>query len=282
MSSIRIMTHNLWKNDQNHAWWAERGEDCSAAARIPGFLQVYRELMPDIIGCQEVSQQMADKLMIAAAEEQIPFALLWGRDTPIIYRRDKLQLLDSDFALYPERIDEMPGCFNNAATKSYCIAVFQTKASQKCFVFATTHLWYRSGDPNNSDYQPFSNEARKWQLQLLMEKVSRLQDRYACPAVIVGDMNADYNSLAVQSALKQGFVHGHDVAREFADETMGYHNCSHFGYEAHYFDKPFANAIDHIFLKGFASDAVTHFRRYSPDYYLPLSDHSPAFVDIEF
>ena len=27
--------------------------------------------------------------------------------------------------------------------------------------------------------------------------------------------------------------------------------------------------------------AVKCFERYSPDYYYPLSDHSPAFIDIE-
>jgi exonuclease III len=41
-------------------------------------------------------------------------------------------------------------------------------------------------------------------------------------------------------------------------------------------------AIDHIFVAGAGKDAVKRFERYSPEYYFPISDHSPAYIDIEF
>ena len=52
---IRLMTHNVWNRDTNSPKWAEKGEDCSAQARVGGLLRVYRETLPDVIGGQEVS-----------------------------------------------------------------------------------------------------------------------------------------------------------------------------------------------------------------------------------
>ena len=111
---LRIMSHNLWKNDDNRPAWSEKGLDCSAETRSKGFIQVYTELLPDLIGCQEVSSLMAEKIICGCSDLGVKYALLWGKDTPIIYRPDKLELIDSDFSLYPEALPEHDGCFNNS------------------------------------------------------------------------------------------------------------------------------------------------------------------------
>ena len=51
------------------------------------------------------------------------------------------------------------------------------------------------------------------------------------------------------------------------------------GYETKYYDWPFEDAIDHIYVTPDAK--VKRFERYSPDYYFPISDHSPAYIDVE-
>ena len=61
MSKIRLMTHNLWRKDNNSPGWEEKGYDCSAQARSKGFVKLYGELAPDVIGCQEVSPRMAER-----------------------------------------------------------------------------------------------------------------------------------------------------------------------------------------------------------------------------
>ncbi len=278
---LRIMTHNQWKNDDNLPAWGEQGKDCSAAVRMRGFTRVYAETLPDIIGGQEVSATMADLLIRYTAENGMRYALLWGRDTPILYRPDKLELVDSEFSLYPDEFPGHEGVFNNSQTKSHAIAVFRIKESGKLLIFASTHLWWKSGKPSSPDYQPYSDEARAYQISLLITRIDALQEKYACPAIIVGDLNADYQSLAVGAAFAHGFVHAHDVATEHADETMGYHDCFAWGYHAYYRDTPFETAIDHILLRGMPEGAVKRFERFSPDYYLPLSDHSPAYIDLE-
>ena len=44
---------------------------------------------------------------------------------------------------------------------------------------------------------------------------------------------------------------------------------------------PFEKSPDHIPVKYAAEDFVRRFERYTPDYYLPLSDHSSVFADVE-
>ena len=281
MSRIRLMTHNQWKNDRNLPEWEKIGADCSASVRVRGFVRVYADTMPDIIGCQEVSPTMADFLVRYSAEQGMTYALLWGRDTPILYRQELFELVDSEFSLYPDELPGRDGIFNNDCTKSYAIAVFRTKESGRLFIFATTHLWWKSGDPKSSYYQAYSDEAREYQMSLLIERIDNLQAKYDCPAIIVGDLNTHYTSKAVKYAFEKGFVHGHDVATEYAEEAIGYHACFGWGYRAYYEDKPFVEAIDHILLRGVPEGAVKRFERFSPEYYLPLSDHSPAFIDLE-
>ena len=280
MSKIRLMSHNQWKCDDNLAEWENRGMDCSAETRMRGFVKAYSEIQPDIVGGQEISALMADKLVRYLAQDGQRYALLWGKDTPIIYRQDKFELLDSDFFLYPEAVPGLFGSFNNEETKSWCLAVFREKESGKVFIFMTTHLWWKSSNPERPNYQPGSAEARVYQIGLAIDCLERYAKKYQCPQVLVGDLNGGYESAAVQTALSRGFLHAHDVAVEYADETKGHHKCGPKGVGP-YTDEPFVTGIDHILVKDAGTEFVRRFERYSPEYYLPLSDHSPVFVDVE-
>ena len=277
---LRLMSHNQWKNDDNRPAWEEMGLDCSAKVRTEGFVRVFADTKPDIVGCQETSFAMADFLVRGLASQNMKYALLWGRDTPILYRPDLFELIDSDFSLYPEEFPGHEGTFNNSQTKSYTIGVFRVKENGKVFVFASTHLWWKSGNTESVNYQPFSDEAREYQIGLVTDKINEYCEKYNCPAVLVGDMNANYNSLAIRYALSHGYVHGHDVATEYADESRGYHSCGPKGFATSYQTTLFPTAIDHILIKGNGVD-VKRFERFSPEYYLPLSDHSPVFIDAE-
>lgn len=280
MGYLRIMSHNLWKCDHNRPEWEAKGNDCSAATRAKGMVRVYTETKPDIIGCQEMSSVMADEIIRGLADQGQRYALLWGRDTPILYRQDRLELLDSDFRLYPTEVPGWDGEFNNGGTKSWCMAVFRDKTDGKKLIFMSTHLWWKSGDPSGpKSYQAGSDEARVYQLNMAMDRLEEFQSEYDCPVVVVGDLNADYNKPVIQNALSRGYAHAHNIATEFADQDWGYHYCFGDGYKP-YVKAPFEKAIDHILVKFAPSDFVRRFERYTPDYYLPLSDHSPVFADV--
>lgn len=278
---LRLMSNNIWWCDENQPAWEKIGADCSARVRARGFVRVYTELCPDVIGFQEVSSVMLRELSKVMQEQGVGYSVLWGGDTPIMYRADKLELVDSTFAYYDEHIDGFEGKFNNDHTKSYTVAVFRIKESGRIFVFATTHLWWKSGNPASGSYQPHSDEARAYQLTLLSDIVKGFADKYSCPAVIVGDMNAGYNSLAVKAAFERGYLHAHDLATDYRDETNGDHYCYGDGYRG-YEPRPFECGIDHILLSGAGEGSVKRFDRYYPEYYMPLSDHFPAYIDVEF
>ena len=283
---IRLMTHNVWDSDENTPAWAEKGEDCSAAVRVKGLVRVYRETEPDVIGGQEFSPLMVDLLKEGLSAEGKNYTLIWGRCTPILYRPDKLDLVDSEFCTFPEKVPGFEGEFNNAKTKSYCLGVFRIKANGEKFIFVTTHLWWKKSPTDavsfgNDQYLLGSDEAREYQIASVLERIEKYREKYHCPAVLVGDMNCPYPSLAMKYVRSKGFRHAHDIAVEFAEEAVGYHYCYPDGYEKTYYDGPFETAIDHIYVIGEKENAVKRFERYSPEYYFPISDHSPAFMDIE-
>ena len=287
MSTIRLMTHNIWNKDQNTPAWEEQDFNCSAETRAPGLLRVWRETQPDVIGCQEASALMADLLKEGMASDDVRYTLIWGRFTPILYRADRLELIDSEFFTYPETIEGFEGKFNDVRSKAYNIGVFRVKESGKCFIFATTHLWWkRSPRPDESEPYPktclpYSDEAREYQIELLTTALERFRAKYNCPAFLVGDLNTGYESKAVGKAFAKGFRHAHDIATDYAEEAVGYHYCFPDGFKTVYSDRPFKTAIDHILVAGEKEGSVKRFERYSPDYYYPISDHSPAYIDVE-
>ncbi len=76
MQTLRLMSHNQWKCDDNLPAWEEKGMDCSAEVRTRGFVQVYADTRPDIVGCQETSFKMADFLIRGLADAGMQYALL--------------------------------------------------------------------------------------------------------------------------------------------------------------------------------------------------------------
>ena len=142
MGQLRIMSHNVWKNDKNLPAWVEKGEDCSAVTRAKGMVRVYNETLPDIIGFQEMSQLMADEIISGLADLGKHYALINGGDTPILYLQDRFELIDSDFLLYPTEIPNFEGKFNNSGTKSYCVAVFRDKTDGKKLIFMSPYMFF--------------------------------------------------------------------------------------------------------------------------------------------
>ena len=277
MSKLRFMSNNIWWTNENSKAWAARGEDCSPEHRAKGFARAYAETAPDIIGLQEAAAMLPNHVMTELkAQTDIPYTLLWGRDTPIIYRADKFELVDSYYEIYPEEIAGFEGSFNNLKTKSYCVGVFRIKENGKLIIFGTTHLWYKT-----EAQQVGSEAARVYQLGIFMDKVEAFREKYNCPAVIMGDFNAPYDSNTVQSALERGYVHAYYLATDYKDETSGYHPCHPENYDRFENKGTFKDAIDQFLFKSIPDRAVKRFDRFYPEYFYPLSDHFPVIVDLE-
>lgn len=277
---FRIMSNNQWWSDRNKPAWEQAGLNCSADVRVPGFARMFSETDPDIVGLQECSMYMADLHMRGFSEKGMGYSLLWGRDTPILYKPEKFDVLDHTYLVYPTAVPGFEGEFNNLNTKSYSIAVLRSKENGKTIVFGTTHLWYMSSNPSWKHYQAGSDEARVYQLGLMMDRAEELAAKYCCPIVLVGDMNCTVASEALKSAFARGYSHARDVAVEYADEGHGMHPCGDAGYGPYVPAGP-ERAIDHILVKDAPEGFVRRFVRYNEEYYMPISDHLPVYIDVE-
>ena len=282
MAKLRIMSTNVWRCAENKPWWIERGLDCSSAFRAPGIVKAYCETMPDIIGTQECDVIFREHLPKEIKKAGLNYSFVEAGFTSFIYNNDKLDLVENEYVIYPESHPEHEGIFNNDNSKSFCLAVFRVKEDGKYIVFAGTHLWWMSGDEDHPSYRPFSHEAREYQMNIMLDHLDSFRKKYNCPAVAVGDINAIYDSLAIKAAFSRGYHHAHDIAVEYADERNGWHYCFPDGYVGYDDPKPFAEGIDHILVAGEPDGFVRRFERYTPEYYLSLSDHFPVFADVEF
>ena len=281
MDKLRILTNNVWCCWDNQPWWEERGLNCDSAYRAPGIARVYEELLPDLIGWQEGDGKFQKHVPEILTAKGLKYGYISGNLTPILYNKSTLQLVETHFLVYPESVPGYEGVFNNGDTKGFTVAAFRIKASGKMIVFATTHLWWMSGVEGKGCYRPFSCEARKYQMDLMIDRVEEFRLKYNCPAIISGDFNDRYHSLAVQRAIERGYRHAHDIAVDYADERNGWHYCFPDGYDMYEDPKPFEEGIDHICVKGEPEGFVKRFERFTPEWYMPLSDHFPAYIDVE-
>ena len=276
-----LMSNNQWKCDRNLPEWEEKGLDCSAEARVKGLLRAYREVMPDVLGLQEVSVRMATLMMEGMDRIELPdgsvarYEYISGGDTPIVYRVDKLKLLESGFFRYTEEVPGLVGSFNNGETKSYCWGVFEDRTTKSRFALLSTHLWWKS-----SAVQPGSKEAREYQIRQAIAACEEVMKKYSCPGVVMGDLNAALDSLCIAAAYSLGWKEVHDLAVGDRDETRGHHWCDRSGFGRRDDGGTFERAIDHILFKG-EGHTVKYFRRLSPEWFDPISDHYPLYTEID-
>lgn len=283
-----LMSNNQWKCDKNNDTWRAMGEDCSAEARVKGLVRAYERILPEAMGLQEVSLRMAALMMEALSEVALPdggtarYEYISGGDTPIVYRRDRLRLLESGFFRYEEAVPGLEGSFNNSDTKSYCFGVFENRADGRRFALMSTHLWWMSSRPDSPNYRAGSNQARAYQFRLASARMDEVMAKYACPGVLMGDLNASVNSLCLEAAREEGWQETHDLAPlDARDETRGHHPCGPKGFER---NEPgtFDQAIDHILLKNGGGAKVLAFRRLTDAWFDKISDHYPLYIDIQF
>lgn len=270
-----LLSNNCWKCDENKPWWAERGLDCSASARAPGLVRAYRDVGADIMALQEVSRAM--EALIIDALRPDGYELVTGGDTPILYRADRLKLLESGFLRFSEEVPGLEGSFNNHETKSCTWGVFETRDETKSRLAAmSVHLWWMT-----EAQQPGSDAAREWQFRQAAARIADAMGRYRCPGFIAGDFNARMDSPCLRAAVEDGWTDVHDLAAE-ADETKGTHPCGPNGFAPRDTSVGFERAIDHILANGVDPASVKSFSRLIDPWFDPLSDHYPLWVSIAF
>ena len=217
--------------------------------------------------------------MKTAGGETARYDFVSGGDTPLFYRIDRLKLLETGFFRYEESIPGLEGSFNNSETKSYAFGVFEDRSDGKRIAVMSTHLWWKSSDPASPEYQKDSNKARAYQIRLASARMDEIMAEYACPGILLGDLNASMTSLCLDAAREEGWREVHDLAIGEKDETKGHHPCNGAGFSR---GDPgvFADAIDHILVKNAGEMKINSFKRLRDEWFDPISDHYPLYADI--
>lgn len=281
-----VMSNNIWSRDDNAPAWEAKGEDCSADARVVGLTAVYQSILPDVLGLQEVTRYMEPLLFSRMRRVALPdggqarYEIVTGGATPILYRDDTFCLLESGHRIYPESFPPYEGSFNDWASKGYTYAVLEDRATGKKLAVFTTHLWWKTSDPNKGGaYQAGSAEARAFQIRMAAAVADELIARYACPVILMGDLNSSLGSKCLDAAQAAGFRETHDLATGERYEGSGYHYCYADGWR-HDPEGTYDRAIDHILIKNPGTTEVHRFLRYVGEDFDRLSDHFPVYVDL--
>lgn len=274
-ADIRVMTNNVWKCDNNQPAWKEMGMDCSAKTRSVGFSYVYIAFKPDIICFQEMSQMMFNYVRNELKSAGLNYKVVCfagssaADDTPLLYNADKLKLLDSGHHLYTYG--------NNGNSKGYTWGYFEDIATGTKFICLSTHLWWKSESED-----PGSNESRRKQAAEIVALSDKLIAMYGCPMIMAGDLNTNTTSTAYKELLNGSFEDCHDIAA-VKTNSRGHHKCSAEGYSTEMYSGNYtSNAIDHLLIKNKGDFRMLSFYQCILDFYWPLSDHMPAFIDFSF
>ncbi len=169
---IKLYSHNVWNKaptawrnkiirkmikdmDADFCTFAECGPATIRAGEAPLPLLMadeYTELCPDLSGTNF---------------------------TPVFYKKDKFNVIDSGYHLYSG--------LNDAASKSVTYGVFSDKKTGKKLAVASTHFWWMA-DSEKDNLQRIQN-ARE-----LKELCDDLTKKYNVPVIIGGDFNNGYNA----------------------------------------------------------------------------------------
>ena len=192
--------------------------------------------------------------------------------TPVFYKTDKFNLLDSGYFLYDG--------LNDANSKSVTWAVLEEKETRKQFVAASTHLWWMY-ESEKDNQQRLKNVAQ------LKQFCDEMVLKTGLPIIVGGDFNNGKGSLQgdepYHTMLKEGFC---DI-RLVADETTDTPTCVN--------DYPKAlpdntatprkypeYTIDYIFTYNIENLKAKKFDVLTSEDARKSSDHSPILGIVEF
>ena len=277
--NLRILNQNVWCYDADTIprWWRLRRMDCRNAVRAQRYADIVAAYKPDVITLQEYSKKMNGQLesLLAAQGYVKAYAdSLQQNYTPVFYLKEKFSLVRVEQkALEPKQ-------YNDKGMNSYTMTVLKYNKGGKQFAVFSTHLWSKFDRQAKG-----SNAAKVAQVQQLAGVVNSLKESFDIPNLIAGDMSSTLSMLPMKELMSKSFLPCVWKASK-RDFRNGYHQCGIEGYSREQI-RPEAqkgiNAQSHIFVgnvkEGDSNVVVRSFMRITPYFALPLSPHSPCYID---
>jgi len=237
--------------------------------------ELYLEYDPDVIGLQECSgnSRTSSASIINELEGYTEvFVTVTNSDninyTPLLYRADRLTLIDSGYYLYSDG--------ENDRSKSITWAVFEVKSTGKRFAVCSTHFYWESD----------ANAARVLDATQLISAINTINTKYNCPIFSGGDYNCISSTEPYQKLITAGYTDIQTIAKTTMNLKTT-HSYPEFNTELGIYDvyydisgTTYSNSIDHIFLAGNTSAVeVMEFRIINDKYALLSTDHTPLITD---
>lgn len=272
-ADMRIMTNNVWNNDENTEEWAAIGEDCSAQARSEGFARIYAEFLPDVVNTQEMTSLMLNGILANLARFGIGYEGISVND-PVA---DFTALIYNPQTVTPKLCGHhVFGYGSDYQSKGYTWCLFRHMPTEKEFVSLSTHFW-----PVRESVTEGSDAWRLRQAGEVVDVSAELLAEFGCPVFVQGDFNVHTDSGVFDVFKKAGFENCRYAATGECDDLRGTHRCGSTGFSTE--PKPgtySANGIDHMLVLGRGDAEILTFRHIIRDYYYRSSDHFPVYTDI--
>ena len=236
--------------------------------RLPLIAEYYRNSDADLIGMQEVNK-VGTGLFDILADLYAPVALRHPEDkhcfTPILYRKDRYDLVESGSELYRMR---------GTDTKSMAWAVLCDKSDGQKIALINSHgsLILKAYNLEATD----AVEGEMWRVDnvcQMLEKKDALREKYGAslPVFITGDFNSHMDRESIQN-MKKVLPDSADVATVSASTGINsFHRVP---------GRPCdeGTPIDFIFVTDDAIQVLTHHIPCDQTA-LDISDHCPVYVD---
>ncbi len=292
----RIVCHNVWGWNEDIApgvWGFTKLHLNGASQRNLLMAEIYRDLDADVVALQEYTDRLLrvkDNYDISPYMEEYGYAQVYTSAsignaksaTPIFYKADKFELLESDVV---DLMVKYTGC---GGDKYMTTAVLKNKENGEVFTVISLHADYRYDNANAANQAIYDgNRAGAYRDACVKGKL--MQQKYDnCPVFICGDMNSISTHTPFAEFAKFNYV---DVQKKALNTDNG--NTA--------FDKPTWDAIRLIFdrdlsntnLGTFDMDSIDHIMLNAPTNKVGLvrydiltdissasiSDHMPHVID---
>ena len=252
----KVMTFNL-------LYGGHEGEPVALENRKPRILEVIREEMPDLIGCQEalgdtrrwLDRTLSDSYAMIGCGRSPECR---GESVPVFYRKDQFALLSLDTFWFSET-PEIPGSRLTDSDQSPLprlahILRLRDLNTKQAIRFVNTHLDCGGG------------ESRAWEMNFLRERIGEIPENELF--ILTGDFNLRPEEDAIRKFLQKTESMGvRDVTAEIPGTFHGFGQC----------DPPVK--IDYIFSNGTTSSV-----KIVPDAHpngVWYSDHYAVCAEIE-
>ena len=204
---IRLYDQNIWGNMPKTESVANR--NCLIYTLIqecqPDFC-TFQECNPDTSRQGEDAMQeiLKDTYAEAAPEE-------WNRNfTPVFYRRDRWELIDSGFMPYEG--------LNDINSKSITWAILKEIATGKSVCIISTHFWWQ--------YQSEKDTRQRLENVAALKKLcDEIIEKYNVPVIVAGDLNNGANAVQGELPYKTMLTQGFQDIRTVAPKTTDCHTC---------------------------------------------------------